>query len=398
MVFVGGITHRSNTDRLYSILDQFGKVNNIELVKTKEGELRGYCFVTFEYESSATKALNSQNIWLDDRLLSVRPMKQGRNLENTLTSTRGKRITIYGFRNWITQEDKDLTRNFFSNLGKLEIYYFVNMRCDKIINKDINDYIKVMGIRKNNKSKIYLLNLGYSDESITSKLRSQNLIQLGLQRLRTTKFTIYKEFNKKGVQKVTQPTPSLPRHPQIANSKLGSDERFYRRQLKAIRQFKYKIQLEKKDVHYRNNLEIEAELQSLQAQELAIKNKLESSIQPRMATENNTLLQSLCIQEGSQSKQNVKKFSTQTDIQNSSFLYTRQYEVAKNYSSIPYQRNQIRCSDHKILFTEIAQISRALEQASTAQQSGEMFKPIQDQNLRFNLGAFAKLKSISKSN
>ena len=47
-IFVGGITCRTNQQEMISIFSRFGSVLRVKLIKNKKGEVKGYCFVTFQ--------------------------------------------------------------------------------------------------------------------------------------------------------------------------------------------------------------------------------------------------------------------------------------------------------------------------------------------------------------
>lgn len=195
-IFVGGITPKTNIEQLSTIMSKFGKVRNVEISTNEKGQNRGFCFVSFEHKSAIQKALSSGNQWIDGRLLSIRPMRSGADLEDRLNSTRENRITIYGFPKKLSTDQKNELQDYFSSLGKLEIYYFVNMRCAKIVNSEINHYIKT-SLHLAGEKKVTLLNLSYHDVEVTKKLLKQKLLSIGTLRLKVSTFTIYKEFKQR---------------------------------------------------------------------------------------------------------------------------------------------------------------------------------------------------------
>jgi len=78
-------------------MEEFGEIENIEMSKTFFGHNKGYCFITYKDKESVQKANKSGNHWLNGRLLSIRPMRLGKDLEIKLINTRENRVTVYGF-------------------------------------------------------------------------------------------------------------------------------------------------------------------------------------------------------------------------------------------------------------------------------------------------------------
>jgi RNA recognition motif-containing protein len=64
------------------IFSRFGTVTNIRLIRNKRGATKGYCFLSFLTPQGVENAINSENIWLRNRLISIRKMKAGVQLKN----------------------------------------------------------------------------------------------------------------------------------------------------------------------------------------------------------------------------------------------------------------------------------------------------------------------------
>jgi hypothetical protein len=77
---------------------------------------------------------------------------------------------VYGFAKNISSDDSQACRDFFSSLGKLEFYYFVKMRCDKIINDEISQYIDENNLKIHQSDEINVLSIAYKDSNISKNL------------------------------------------------------------------------------------------------------------------------------------------------------------------------------------------------------------------------------------
>ena len=76
-VFVGGITCHTNQQVFRRIISQFGEIESIKYANSKSGYEKSYCFVIFKHQDSKKRLLAAENLWLGDRLLSVREILSG---------------------------------------------------------------------------------------------------------------------------------------------------------------------------------------------------------------------------------------------------------------------------------------------------------------------------------
>lgn len=127
-------------------------------------------------------------------------MKVGHQLKDFKENKSNSRVTIFGFDKNLTAEDSQAYREYFSKLGKLEFYYFVKMRCDKIKNDEINHYIKVNGIQSHQYDKVNLLNVSYLDPNIINKLKHQKIVHLNGKELTISEFTEFKKLEQDDVE------------------------------------------------------------------------------------------------------------------------------------------------------------------------------------------------------
>jgi RNA recognition motif-containing protein len=201
-IFVGGITCKTKRAEIEEIFSTFGKVVNIKFIRNKQGATKGYCFVSFSNSKGVENAVNSDNIWLRNRLLSIRRMKVGSQLQNFQENKADTRLTVYGFDKNISCEDSQAYREFFSSLGKLEFYYFVKMRCDKVQNEEISKYIEENNLMDHEFDKVNLLNISYIDVDITNLLKERKVLKIHGKELTISHITTYKKLEPKDTTNV----------------------------------------------------------------------------------------------------------------------------------------------------------------------------------------------------
>ena len=220
-IFVGGITCKTKRQEIMDIFSRFGTVTNIRLIRNKRGATKGYCFLSFLTPQGVENAINSENIWLRNRLISIRKMKAGVQLKNLRDQKADTRITVYGFAKNISSDDSQACRDFFSSLGKLEFYYFVKMRCDKIINDEISQYIDENNLKIHQFDKINLLNIGYKDSKITSDLMGRKKLTINGIELIISHFTEYKKLDQDDHPKIQIPISSPKASPYLTTRGRG---------------------------------------------------------------------------------------------------------------------------------------------------------------------------------
>lgn len=178
-LFVGGITGRTKMEKIQILFSKFGEIVEIKRPRNQKGAFRGFCFIEFAEENSVTKALESGNLWHNDRLLSLRKLKSSPQLANNADTKNEHRITIYGFPGVLNKELKTDLQNYFSILGQLEYYYYMYVRIDKIENDDIQRYIKVNNLQTEKYQKIHILNISYKDANISKNLLDSGRLNIG---------------------------------------------------------------------------------------------------------------------------------------------------------------------------------------------------------------------------
>jgi hypothetical protein len=76
--------------------------------------------------------MNLGNVWLGDRLLSIRQMMSYNKRNTAKQDSVKKRLVIYGFPVNMGDEFKNQVREYFSSLGKLKYYYYVRVNIRRV--------------------------------------------------------------------------------------------------------------------------------------------------------------------------------------------------------------------------------------------------------------------------
>lgn len=210
-LFVGGITGKTKISTLETLFSQFGTVTKVKLIKNSKGGCKGFCFVTFSQESEVATVINAGNLWLNDRLLSIRRVIQGEDLNKKMTKKNLNRFILYSLPLKLSDEQSKQLREYFSSLGKLEYYYFTSMRCERIDSREILDYAARHNTQRVQKTtKVNLLNISYVNETITQQLLARKWLNIGsLQPVVHEYFKFKSNSSSNASEKTKDPSPVM---------------------------------------------------------------------------------------------------------------------------------------------------------------------------------------------
>jgi hypothetical protein len=125
---------------LHKVLSKYGEIESIKYANSKSGYEKSYCFVIYQHPSSKQRLLNTGNLWLGDRLLSIREVQDSKGLWKNYGEKMARRCTVYGLPNKLTDNQKFKIKNLFSEMGKLEYYYYTLIRTERVDSEEILAY------------------------------------------------------------------------------------------------------------------------------------------------------------------------------------------------------------------------------------------------------------------
>ena len=188
-IFVGGITCKTKQSKIEEIFSQFGKIQEIRMAKSGNGGSKGYCFIRFLSRQAVEKACNFGNIWLQNRLLSIRRAQLGSTLSKNMQTKLQSRLTVFNLPLNLTKGQEKQLQEYFSSIGNLTYYYVTKINLSRLTNQEVISFYGNIDERRNCEIKVVLLNLSYSDQKITERLVSAKEIQLGDMLLKTSQFS-----------------------------------------------------------------------------------------------------------------------------------------------------------------------------------------------------------------
>lgn len=79
-IYIGNLSHATTEDKLKSLFEEFGEIENIKLIKDRfSGEPKGYGFIEMPSNSEADKAIKELNgNHIDGNHIKVKPADSGR--------------------------------------------------------------------------------------------------------------------------------------------------------------------------------------------------------------------------------------------------------------------------------------------------------------------------------
>jgi RNA recognition motif-containing protein len=117
-VFIGGIPFNSTRQELNNYFAQFGKVNLIELPKTRKSKkLKGYAFVGFANRSAMLKVLEHKELKIRGKTVTIRPHMDKDAARLHTKSLQRRKIFVQGFKLNTTEIE---IFNFFSQFGEVD--------------------------------------------------------------------------------------------------------------------------------------------------------------------------------------------------------------------------------------------------------------------------------------
>jgi len=116
-VFVGGVNFETTEDNLKTFFLQFGKIVECIIVRDRQtGRSKGFGFITFYRKADADRAIESTDLSLESRSLTVRPATPpGGNKPRTTT---GNKVFIGGLQGEVTDE---AIKTAFSKFGEISL-------------------------------------------------------------------------------------------------------------------------------------------------------------------------------------------------------------------------------------------------------------------------------------
>ena len=115
-VFLGGIPISVTEKELRLQLKKFGSVESILIPRYEDNRSKGFAFINFEEEASATKALSSK-INLADKHLYFEPLKPKDEIQKRNEELYKRKIFVGGLSRKVTAEELE---NYFSKFGEVE--------------------------------------------------------------------------------------------------------------------------------------------------------------------------------------------------------------------------------------------------------------------------------------
>lgn len=152
------------------LLRPFGSIKNIKIKKNQRGGSKGYCIVTASNIFTAQKLLEKGNIWLDDRLLSIRKVLSYKERNERKNSNHSHRVIAFGFPLEMSEGTKTQIREFFSSQGELSYFYYLKVNMNRIDDNHIYrwyEQLKESSISK--RTKYPHQNSSFNSKSLFSK-------------------------------------------------------------------------------------------------------------------------------------------------------------------------------------------------------------------------------------
>lgn len=113
-VFVGGLSPDIEEPDIHFLFQQFGTINNIRLMRYRDGRSRGFAFATFDTFQSAMKAASISKIVVQGKVVEVKPAFKKSESVGEDTKENERKVIVEGLS---PQTDQTDLKNYFQYFG-----------------------------------------------------------------------------------------------------------------------------------------------------------------------------------------------------------------------------------------------------------------------------------------
>lgn len=115
-IFVGGLNYYTTDEHFLDVFSKFGEIQDAEIMRTSDGDSRGFGFVTFAQSASFDKLLDSLPLRIDGRKCEIRAAR-GRSDNNSVADhLKTRKIFVGG----LPQDcDEESLEEYFSQFGSV---------------------------------------------------------------------------------------------------------------------------------------------------------------------------------------------------------------------------------------------------------------------------------------